>query len=155
MIELQLNARSFRFLSCIFIFIHEKCDKLINIYTYTGESETFLRKAIQEQGRGRVLETIHEIQERHDAVKEMEKNLKELHQVFLDMAVLVQAQGEQLDDIALHVERAHSFVRGGTQQLQTARVLQKNSRKWLCFATIVLLAIVLFAVLFTIKPWVN
>ncbi|KAF2308328.1 hypothetical protein GH714_040012 [Hevea brasiliensis] len=64
-------------------------DRLIS----TGESETFLQKAIQEQGRGRILDTINEIQERHDAVKDMEKNLKELHQVFLDMAVLVQAQG--------------------------------------------------------------
>ncbi|KAA8516812.1 hypothetical protein F0562_017078 [Nyssa sinensis] len=70
-------------------------DRLIS----TGESETFLQKAIQEQGRGRVLDTIMEIQERHDAVKEIERNLKELHQVFLDMAVLVESQGEQIDDI--------------------------------------------------------
>jgi syntaxin 1B/2/3 len=94
--------------------------------TNTGESETFLQKAIQEQGRGRVLDTIQEIQERHDAVKDIEKNLKELHQVFLDMAVLVEAQGEQLNDIADNVGRAHSFVNRGTQQLQTARVLQKT-----------------------------
>ena len=80
---------------------------------FSGESETFLQKAIQEQGRGRILDTINEIQERHDAVKEMEKNLKELHQVFLDMAVLVQAQGEQLDDIESNMQRASSFVHGG------------------------------------------
>lgn len=60
----------------------------------TGESENILQKAIQEQGRGRILETIHEIQERHDSVKEIERSLLELHQVFLDMAVLVEAQGE-------------------------------------------------------------
>jgi syntaxin 1B/2/3 len=114
-----------------------------------------LQRAIQEQGRGRVLDTIQEIQERHDAVKDMEKNLKELHQVFLDMAVLVQAQGEQLDDIESHVGRANSFVRGGTQQLQTARVYQKNTRKWTCIAIIILLVIILFVVLFTVKPWGN
>jgi syntaxin 1B/2/3 len=101
------------------------------------------------------LDTIQEIQERHDAVKEIEKNLKELHQVFLDMAVLVEAQGEQLDDIESHVGRANSFVRGGTQQLQTARVHQKNTRKWTCYAIILLLVIILFVVLFTVKPWQN
>ncbi|PWA92025.1 t-SNARE [Artemisia annua] len=47
----------------------------------TGESETFLQKAIQQQGRGQVMETILEIQERHDAVTVIERNLKELHQV--------------------------------------------------------------------------
>ncbi|XP_059428302.1 syntaxin-121-like [Corylus avellana] len=117
-------------------------DKTVDLLISTGESETFLQRAIQEQGRGRVLDTIQEIQERHDAVKEMEKNLKELHQVFLDMAVLVQAQGEQLDDIALHVERAHSFVKDGTHELQTARAYQKNTRKWTCYGILLLLLII-------------
>ncbi|KAF3964537.1 hypothetical protein ACB098_09G067800 [Castanea mollissima] len=130
-------------------------DKTVDLLISTGESETFLQKAIQEQGRGRILDTIQEIQERHDAVKDMEKNLKELHQVFLDMAVLVQAQGEQLDDIANNVGRAHSFVDRGTQQLQTARVLQKNTRKWTCYAIIILVVIIVLVVLFTVKPWNN
>ncbi|KAK1562115.1 hypothetical protein Q3G72_006463 [Acer saccharum] len=128
-------------------------EKVLDRLISTGESETFLQKAIQEQGRGRILDTINEIQERHDAVKDLEKHLQELHQVFLDMAVLVQAQGEQLDDIESQVARANSFVRGGTERLQTARVLQKNTRKWTCYAIIILLVIILFVVLFTVKPW--
>ena len=40
------------------------------------------------------MDTIDEIQEWHDASKEIEKSLLELHQIFLDMAVLVEAQGE-------------------------------------------------------------
>ncbi|CAD6342686.1 unnamed protein product [Miscanthus lutarioriparius] len=71
----------------------------------SGQSETFLQKAIQEQaaGRGQVLDTVSEIQERHDAVVEVERSLRELHQVFLDMAALVEAQGHQLNDIESHV----------------------------------------------------
>ncbi|KAG5628654.1 hypothetical protein H5410_000371 [Solanum commersonii] len=118
----------------------------------TGQSETFLQKAIQEQGRGQVMDTIMEIQERHEAVKEIERNLKELHQVFLDMAVLVESQGEQLDDIESQVNRANSYVRGGAQQLQVARKHQKNTRKWTCFAIILLLIIILIVVL-SIQPW--
>ncbi|KAL2505648.1 Syntaxin [Abeliophyllum distichum] len=105
-------------------------EKILDNLIAIGESETFLQKAIQEQGRGRVMDTIMEIQERHDAVKEMEKNLRELHQVFMDMAVLVQGQGEQLNDIESHVNRANSFVRGGTQQLEVARKHQKNYISW-------------------------
>lgn len=116
----------------------------------SGESENFMQKAIQEQGRGRILDTISEIQERHDAVKEIEKNLLELHQVFLDMAALVEAQGHQLNDIESHVAHASSFVRRGTEQLQEARVHQKSSRKWTCYAIllgIVLLVVILFPLL--------
>lgn len=120
----------------------------------TGQSETFLQKAIQEQGRGQVMDTIMEIQERHDAVKDMERNLRELHQVFMDMAVLVQSQGEQLDDIESQVNRASSFVRGGAQQLQVARKHQKNTRKWACFGITLVLIVVLIIVL-SLRPWQN
>ncbi|KAK2644188.1 hypothetical protein Ddye_019383 [Dipteronia dyeriana] len=116
----------------------------------SGESESFLQKAIQDQGRGQIMDTISEIQERHDAVKEIEKNLLELHQVFLDMATLVEAQGHQLNDIESHVLHANSFVRRGTEQLQEAREYQKSSRKWTCIAIlagIVLVVVLLFPIL--------
>ncbi|CAN8240876.1 unnamed protein product [Cochlearia groenlandica] len=91
------------------------------------------------------MDTISEIQERHDAVKEIEKNLIELHQVFLDMAALVESQGQQLNDIESHVSKASSFVRRGTDQLQDAREYQKSSRKWTFYA--IILFIVIFALL--------
>ncbi|GMI84812.1 PENETRATION1, syntaxin of plants 121, SYNTAXIN RELATED PROTEIN 1 [Hibiscus trionum] len=128
-------------------------DRTLDLLISTGESETFMQKAIQEQGRGRILETMNEIQERNDAVKELEKNLKELHQVFLDMAVLVQTQGGELDDIESQVNQADSFVRDGANRLRTARDYQNNSRRWTCYALILLLLIILFVVLFFIRPW--
>ncbi|OAY26101.1 syntaxin-124 [Manihot esculenta] len=119
----------------------------------SGESESFLQKAIQDQGRGQILDTISEIQERSDAVKEIEKNLIELHQLFLDMAALVEAQGHQLNDIESHVAHASSFVRRGTEQLVEAREYQKSSRKWTCIAIygfIILLFLLLLPLLPTI-----
>ncbi|KAJ8761596.1 hypothetical protein K2173_004372 [Erythroxylum novogranatense] len=113
----------------------------------SGESESFLQKAIQQQGRGQILDTISEIQERHDAVKEIEKSLLELHQVFLDMAALVEAQGHQLNDIESHVAHASSFVRRGTENLQEAREYQKSSRKWTCIAIIAGCALVVLLIL--------
>ncbi|CAL5345961.1 hypothetical protein ACSBR2_014728 [Camellia fascicularis] len=116
----------------------------------SGESESFLQKAIQEQGRGQIMDTISEIQERHDAVKEIEKNLLELHQVFLDMAALVEAQGHQLNDIESHVAHASSFVRRGNVELQEAREYQKSSRKCTCIAIvlgIVVVVVLLFPIL--------
>ena len=121
----------------------------------SGESKTFLQKAIQEQGRGRILDTINEIQERHDAVKDIEKSLNELHQVFLDMAVLVQSQGEQLDTIEDSLKRTNTIIRSGADQLVKARFYQKNTRKWTCYAVLILIIIVVLVVLFTVKPWEN
>ncbi|KAG4111106.1 hypothetical protein ERO13_D13G087400v2 [Gossypium hirsutum] len=46
-----------------------------------------------------ILNTVEEIQERHDAVVEIEKKLLDLQQIYLDIAVLVESQGEILDNI--------------------------------------------------------
>ncbi|KAJ4729886.1 putative Syntaxin [Melia azedarach] len=134
----------------------EKADEqMIENLISSGESENFLQKAIQEQGRGQIMDTISEIQERHDAVKEIEKNLIELHQVFLDMFALVEAQGHQLNDIESHVAHANSFVRRGTEQLEVARETQKSTRKWNCMAVllvIILIIVIIFPILISVIP---
>ncbi|XP_044482725.1 syntaxin-related protein KNOLLE-like [Mangifera indica] len=109
--------------------------------------EEFLTRAIQEHGRGKVLETVVEIQDRHDAAKEIEKSLLELHQIFLDMAVMVEAQGEQMDDIQHHVMNASDYVKDGTKELKTAKNYQKSSRKLMCAGLILLLLIILLAII--------
>ena len=63
-----------------------------------------------------MLDTLAEIQERNRAVKDLEASLLELHQIFLDMAVLVEAQGEMLDNIEQQVcmRGAHSAAAAAT-----------------------------------------
>lgn len=102
-----------------------------------------MSRAAQEHGRGKVVETVVEIQDRYDAAKEVEKSLLELHQVFLDMAVMVEAQGEKMDDIEHHVMNAAHYVKDGTKDLRTAKEYQRSSRKWMCIGLILLLVIIL------------
>ncbi|KAJ6974894.1 hypothetical protein D5086_024409 [Populus alba] len=66
-------------------------------------------------------------------------------QIFLDMAALVDAQGDVLDRIELN----------GSCALQKAKKLQRNSRKWMCIAIIILLITVVIIVVTVIKPWNN
>ncbi|KAF2288174.1 hypothetical protein P3X46_008203 [Hevea brasiliensis] len=127
----------------------ETIDRLIE----TGDSEQIFQKAIHEQGRGQIMDTLAEIQERHDAVRDLERKLLDLQQVFLDMAVLVDAQGEMLDNIESQVSSAVDHVQSGNTALQRAKKLQKNSRKWMCIAIIILLIIVAIIVVAVIKPW--
>ena len=136
-------------------------DGTVEALISSGAGETLLQEAIQQgqAGRGQVLDAVAEIQERHDAVREMERSLRELHQVFLDMAALVEAQGHQLNDIESHVARASSFVLRGAVELETAREYQKGSRKWACVAvvagavlvTVIVLPIVINLHLLTVR----
>ena len=55
-----------------------------------------------------LLDTLNEINERHEAVKELNKSLLELSQMFTDMAVLVEQQGVMINNIETQA-RAPAF----------------------------------------------
>ncbi|KAL8217050.1 hypothetical protein R6Q57_023887 [Mikania cordata] len=124
-------------------------DRLIE----TGDSEQIFQRAIQEQGRGQVGDTLAEIQERHDAVIEVERKLLDLQQIFQDLAILVDAQGEMLDNIETHVSNAVDHVQSGNKALQKTKKLQKNTRKYICSAIIVLLLVITVVLVVVLKPW--
>jgi syntaxin 1B/2/3 len=69
------------------------------------------------------------------------------------MAVLVEAQGEMLDNIERQVARSVEYVQSGTSALQDAKQLQKNTRKWMCCGIITLLIVAVIIVLVVVKPW--
>lgn len=129
----------------------ETIDRLIE----TGDSEQIFQKAIQEQGRGQVMDTLAEIQERHEAVRDVERKLLDLQQTFMDIAVLVDAQGDMLDNIESQVSSAVDHVQQGNNSLQKAKKMQRNSRKWMCIAIMILLIVVVIIVVSVIKPWVT
>ncbi|KAJ0480730.1 putative target SNARE coiled-coil domain, syntaxin domain, syntaxin/epimorphin [Helianthus annuus] len=124
-------------------------DRLIE----TGDSEQIFQKAIQEQGRGQVVDTLAEIQERHDAVIEVERKLLDLQQIFQDLAILVDAQGEMLDNIETHVSSAVDHVQSANKALQKTKKLQKNTRKWICVSIMVLLIVISVVLVVVVKPW--
>lgn len=102
----------------------------------TGEepSEEVIQKMILGSGEDKVFEgkedLVMETHERQEALKEIQRSLTELHQVFLDMAVLVEAQGEQINDIEENVAKAGAYISGGTNGLHHADQMKKNRRNW-------------------------
>ena len=55
-------------------------DAAVDAMIESGESETVFQKALLEQGRGHVVDTLAEVQERHEAVRQLEASLLDLHQ---------------------------------------------------------------------------
>lgn len=84
---------------------------------------------------------------RHEAVMDIQRSLNKLHQVFLDMAVLVETQGEKLDDIELNVANAGSFVSGGTDSLYYANQMKKKNKKWVCWVWAVVVIILVVCII--------
>ncbi|KAL4350835.1 hypothetical protein AHAS_Ahas10G0181700 [Arachis hypogaea] len=85
----------------------------------------------------------------HDTLIDIERNPNELHQVFLDMAVLFQSQGKELNDIENHVARANSYVCGGSSSCSlqgSTRRIPEVHLHWQ-FGIIILIIIILIIVL--------
>jgi len=121
----------------------EKINDIIN----SGQAENIFQEALMAQGRGKALDTLNEIRERQQAVNELEKSLLELHQIFLDMAVLVEAQGGLIENIAEQVGKAKGYVEKGVQDVSRAKSLQENTRRWMCCGLVCLLIIIAIIVI--------
>ncbi|RYQ80157.1 hypothetical protein Ahy_Scaffold1g106746 isoform E [Arachis hypogaea] len=82
-------------------------------------------------------------QVRHEAVMDIQRSLNKLHQVFLDMAILVETQGEKLDNIEDNMASAGNYIHGGTNSLYYANQMKKKNHKWWCWVCAVGLIVLL------------
>lgn len=92
---------------------------------------------------------LNEIKDRHEDILRLERSLQELHSMFLDMAILVQEQGDMIDRIENSVDRAENFVHVARKKLKEAEELQSSARKKK-FCCIILLAILVLIILSSI-----
>jgi len=83
------------------------------------------------------------IEARHTDIKRIEASIQQLHQLFVDMAVLVEAQGEMLNQIEYNVSQSVAYTASGVKELQGAVKLQKKSRKKMYIIIIILVIIVI------------
>lgn len=78
----------------------------------------------------------------------LEASVAELHQMFLDFALLTEQQGELLDQIEYQVRSAADYVEDANVDVYEAIEYQKKIRKkqcWIILIVVVLLIIILFA----------
>ncbi|XVE87320.1 hypothetical protein DITRI_Ditri18aG0108100 [Diplodiscus trichospermus] len=121
-------------------------------YNATGElpSEDVLEKVIsgseKVQSFAEKVEMDLRSKERHEAVMDIQKSLQRLHQVFLDMAVLVEAQGEKMDDIENNVANAGNLISGGTSNLYYASQMKKKAA-WVYWVWAIALIILLVCII--------
>jgi syntaxin 7 len=83
------------------------------------------------------------IEERDHAIIEISGQIGEVHQIFQDLAVLVNDQGEQLDDIEANITRAAERAGDASVQISRAERSQRSARNRWCFL-LMLTAVVLF-----------
>ncbi|KAK8948970.1 Syntaxin-related protein KNOLLE [Platanthera zijinensis] len=90
-------------------------------------SEAMVEKMISERKSVVVsLASMHEIRDRDDVAKVVERSLLELHQVFLDMAIIVEEQVDKMDDIEHQVISAAHYIKGWIQGTEFSKDIPKE-----------------------------
>mmetsp|Transcript_1816 Transcript_1816/g.2516 ORF Transcript_1816/g.2516 Transcript_1816/m.2516 type:complete len:305 (-) Transcript_1816:378-1292(-) len=85
---------------------------------------------------------------KYQDVLTLEQSVAELHQMFLDFALLTEQQGELLDHIEFQVKNAADYVEDANVDIHESIQYQKKIRKkqlWIILIVVVLLIIVLFS----------
>eukprot|EP00039_Didymoeca_costata_P019743 m.338751 g.338751 ORF g.338751 m.338751 type:complete len:302 (-) comp18534_c0_seq1:90-995(-) len=99
-------------------------------------------------------QALSDIKDRHEDILRLERSLKELHEMFLDMAILVRDQGDMIDRIEHSVDKATNYVERARRQVQQAEQYQTQARhKRICCYVCLLLAIgVVVAIVMSVIP---
>ncbi|XP_014480616.1 PREDICTED: syntaxin-1A isoform X2 [Dinoponera quadriceps] len=92
-----------------------------------GNPAVFTQGIIMETQQAK--QTLADIEARHNDIIKLENSIRELHDMFMDMAMLVESQGEMIDRIEYHVEHAVDYVQTATQDTKKALKYQSKARR--------------------------
>ncbi|KAL4660412.1 syntaxin-2 isoform X2 [Arapaima gigas] len=93
-------------------------------------------------------QALNEIESRHKDIIRLENSIKELHEMFVDMAVLVETQGEMINNIEKNVTSAVDYVGQAKEQTKKAvRYQKKARRKYIIIGLVVLVLLAVIALI--------
>lgn len=93
-------------------------------------------------------QALNEIEARHQDIMKLESSIRELHDMFVDMAMLVETQGEMINNIEKNVSSAEVYVERAKEETKKAVKYQSKARrkKWI-IVLLVLVALGLLALI--------
>ncbi|XP_066292692.1 syntaxin-like isoform X2 [Branchiostoma lanceolatum] len=74
-------------------------------------------------------QALSDIEARHNDIMKLESSIRELHDMFMDMAMLVEQQGEMIDRIEYNVEHAADYVETAVADTKKAVQYQSKARR--------------------------
>jgi len=114
-----------------------------------GGREAIFKGAILDTQRvnDTIKNTYSKVAGKYQDVLTLEASVAELHQMFLDFALLTEQQGELLDQIEFQVNSAADYVEQGNEEVVEAIEISKKVRKKQCIiiAIVMVLAILIAA----------
>ncbi|XP_019943876.1 syntaxin-1A isoform X4 [Paralichthys olivaceus] len=74
-------------------------------------------------------QAMNEIETRHNEIIKLENSIRELHDMFMDMAMLVESQGELVNNIEQSVLGAQEYVEQAKERIPKCKKFKKTSKR--------------------------
>ncbi|XP_053675065.1 syntaxin-1A isoform X3 [Anopheles nili] len=114
-----------------------------------GNSAVFTQGIIMETQQAK--QTLADIEARHADIIKLENSIRELHDMFMDMAMLVESQGELVDRIEYQVENSRDYVTSGQQDLvQAVKYMAKARKKKIMIAVCLSITVIILILIFVV-----
>lgn len=93
----------------------------------SGNPAIFTQGIIMETQQAK--QSLADIEARHRDIIKLENSIRELHDMFMDMAMLVESQGEMIDRIEFNVEKSVDYVDTAVADTKKALKYQSKARR--------------------------
>ena len=107
------------------------------------KSDIFTEQILAGAGHAAARNALADIQERHRDILRLESSINEMHQLFLEMSLLVEAQGELIDQIEHQIGQGVTFTGRAVEELRYTSEMKKKRNERVCWAVVVLIIIIL------------
>lgn len=109
----------------------------------SGNPAVFTQGIVMETQQAK--QSLADIEARHRDIIKLENSIRELHDMFVDMAMLVESQGEMIDRIEFNVEKSVEYVDTAVADTKKALEYQSKARrkKLMMLACVTVMVIVL------------
>ncbi|KAI9273065.1 t-SNARE [Phascolomyces articulosus] len=108
-------------------------------------TQVFTQSIIQAGRQSSSRAVLSEVQNRHTDIKRIERTLLELNNLFEDMRMLVERQGDVLVKIDDHAQQTAGDLKEGNSAIKRAADIARSTRakKWCCFVLVIILCVVI------------
>jgi syntaxin 1B/2/3 len=125
-------------------------DETVSAIVSSGESSHVVMKEqiLQEKAvNQKIKDSCLQVHSKCQDILMLEKSIQQIHQLFLDMAVLTELQGSTLDQLNIHVHEATRYTEDANKHLEEACHSQKRIRNKQCRLALIALVVVVVVVI--------
>jgi len=113
------------------------------VFKQGGGAKGVIKKAILKgEAADAIQNEYKKVADKYQDVLTLEASVVELHQMFLDFAILTEKQGELLDKVEIQIKEATEYIDKGNEDLTASIWYQIEIRKCQCIVIVIVMIIV-------------